>query len=95
MWSRISISIALTNAIPIITDEDGCPTTNQPYIHTYRIMRKLAPLREHNVHTWAHTIRLSPNARPYLLSDEELIYPDLLNLFLMHVMVNAPCFLWY
>jgi len=28
------------------------------------------------VHTWAQTIRLSPNARPYFLSNEELIWAN-------------------
>jgi hypothetical protein len=28
------------------------------------------------VHTWAHMIRLSPNTRPYFLSDEELIWAN-------------------
>jgi len=37
------------------------------------MLRKLTPLWEHNVHTWAQMIRLSPNTRPYFLSDEELI----------------------
>ena len=76
IWSGNPISIALTNAIPITTDEDGCPTTNQPYTRTDKILRKLAPLWEHNVHTWVQTIRLSPSARPYFLSDGELIWTN-------------------
>ncbi len=58
------ISIALTNAIPIPTEEDSCPATIQPYTRTHRILRKLAPLWEHNVQSWAQTVRLAPNARP-------------------------------
>jgi hypothetical protein len=40
------------------------------------ILRKLSPVWEHNVHTWAQTIRLSPNARHYFISDDELIWAN-------------------
>jgi len=76
IWSGNPISTTLTLSIPITTDEDGCPTPTQPYTRVNRILRKLSPLWEHNIVTWEQIARLSPNKRPCLLSDEEILWAN-------------------
>ena len=77
IWSGNQLSATLTSSIPITIDEDGCPTINQPYTRTSQILCNLTPLWEHNVHTRAQAARISPNARPYFLSEAELIWTSL------------------
>jgi hypothetical protein len=76
IWSGNPISTTLTLSILITTDEDGCPTPSQPYTRVNRILRKLIPLWEHNIFTWEQIAKLSPNKRPYLLSDEGILWAN-------------------
>ena len=94
IWSGNPMSTTLTLSIPITTDDDGCPTPTQPYTRVNRILRKLIPLWEHNLFTWEQIARRSPNKRPWLLSDEKILWanPHLRNIIpnTLHPMGNPP-----
>ncbi len=49
IWSGNQIATIITSKIPIITDEDGCPTLDQPFPQATNILYKLAPLWEHSI----------------------------------------------
>ena len=72
IWSGNQISGSITAKIPIITDEDGCPAEEQPFLKKTKILHKLVPLWEHSIHAWAQIQGRGPGGRPYFLDDREL-----------------------
>ena len=72
IWYGNQISTSLTTRIPIIMDEDGCPNENQPFPPVINILRRLVPLWEQEVLTWAQILGRGPNGRPYFLDDREI-----------------------
>jgi hypothetical protein len=72
IWSGNQISTSLTARIPIIMNEDGCPNENQPFSPVINILRRLVPLWEQAVLTWAQILGSGPDGRPYFLDDREI-----------------------
>ena len=42
-WAGNQISTSITSKIPITTDTDGCPTEDQPFPPTTKILQRLVP----------------------------------------------------
>ncbi len=53
-------------------DEDGCPTKDQPFPQSTKILHKLVPLWEHSIHKWGQLLGRGPDGRPYFFDDKEL-----------------------
>jgi hypothetical protein len=52
IWSGNQILTSITTQIPITMDEDGCPTKDQAFPQSTKILHKLVPLWEHSIHNW-------------------------------------------
>ena len=66
------ISILISSRIPIDLDNDGCPLDKRSFPQATVLIRKLALLWEHGVHTWAQILCRGPDGRLYFPEEREL-----------------------
>jgi len=72
IWSGNQISTFISSRIPVHLDENGCPLEVQPIPQAMILLRKLAPLYEHGIHSWSQIICRGPDDRPYFMEEREL-----------------------
>ena len=72
IWSGNHIFTSISSRILVHLDEDGRPLEVQPFPHATLLLRKLAPLWEHGIHTWSQIICRGPDGRPYFMEEREL-----------------------
>jgi hypothetical protein len=72
IWSGNQIYTSISARILVHLAEEGCPQEVQPFPQATLLLRKLAPLWEHGIHSWSQILCRGPNGRPYFMEEREL-----------------------